>query len=166
MSKVQDLPTILAKTYRILAQRLELTAKQIEDQIDLSEGEVSGFLNGVNLILERIPYFTIIPSGEEDKILEDKMIGKPLPESSKLKTKLKKKRGGVPIDFNIFQIGEKLLYQYLNVLDIDQLKEIVTQHRFDPTGLARKWKNKNRLIRFIGSRVRSRSKKGDVFRKY
>lgn len=170
MSKVQDLSTTLAKTYRLLAQRLELTAKQIEDQIDLSEGQVSDFLNGVNLILEKVPYFTIIPSGEEDKILEDKMIGEPLSESSKLKIKLKKKIGKRLIDFNIFQVftkgGKRTLIQELNSFGIDNLKKIVSQHRLDSGGLTRKWKDKQRLIKLIVDRVESRSKKGDVFRKY
>jgi len=74
------------------------------------------------------------------------------------------------IDFDIFQIfaegGELALQQKLELLDLRTLKRIVSQHGFDPSKLAGKWRNKERLVNLILGRVSARSDKGKVFKEY
>jgi len=82
----------------------------------------------------------------------------------------KKKTGEPTINFDIFQIfaegGEQALQQKLEHLDLRTLKRIVSQHGFDPSKLAEKWRNKERLVNLILDRVSARSKKGKVFKEY
>ena len=72
--------------------------------------------------------------------------------------------------FDIFQIfaegGEQALQQKLELLDLRTLKRIVGQHGFDPSKLAEKWRNKERLVNLIIDRVSARSDKGKVFKEY
>lgn len=82
----------------------------------------------------------------------------------------KEKTEEPPIDFDIFQIfaegGEQALQQKLELLDLRTLKRIVGQHGFDPSKLAEKWRNKERLVNLIIDRVSARSDKGKVFKEY
>ncbi|MBT9150053.1 MAG: hypothetical protein DDT40_00219 [candidate division WS2 bacterium] len=82
----------------------------------------------------------------------------------------KKKIEEPTIDFDIFQIfaegGEQALQQKLEILDLRTLKRIVSQHGFDTSKLAEKWRNKERLVNLILDRVSARSDKGRVFKEY
>jgi hypothetical protein len=82
----------------------------------------------------------------------------------------KKKTEEPTIDFDIFQIfaegGERALQQKLEFLDLRTLKRIVSQHGFDSSKLAEKWRNKERLVNLILDRVSARSDKGKVFKEY
>lgn len=82
----------------------------------------------------------------------------------------KKKKEELPIDFDIFQIfsdeGEEILRHKLELLELRTLIRIVRQHGFDPSKLAEKWKNKERLVNLILERVAARSDKGKVFKDY
>jgi len=49
-------------------------------------------------------------------------------------------------------------------LNIEELKDIVAEQGMDRSKLARKWKNKERLINLIVTAVESRMRKGDAFR--
>lgn len=76
----------------------------------------------------------------------------------------------IMIDFDIFQIfadgGDEALRQKLGLLELRDLKRIVSQHGFNPSKLADKWKNKDRLVNLIIKRVTARSDKGKVFKEY
>jgi hypothetical protein len=82
----------------------------------------------------------------------------------------KKKTEESIIDFDIFQIfaegGVQALQQKLEPLDLKTLKKIISQHSFDPSKLAEKWSNKERLVKLILDRVSARSDKGKVFKEY
>lgn len=82
----------------------------------------------------------------------------------------KKKVKEPSIDFDIFQIfadqGELVLRQKLEPLELKKLKRIVSQHGFDQSKLAEKWRNKARLMDLILERVAARSEKGKVFKEY
>lgn len=82
----------------------------------------------------------------------------------------KEKKKEPTIDFDIFQIfaegGKQALQQKLELLDLRTLKRIVSQHGFDPSKLAEKWRNKERLVNLIIDRVSARSDKGKVFKEY
>jgi len=75
-----------------------------------------------------------------------------------------------PIDIDIFRIfsegGEQALRQRLEPLESRALVQIVRQHGFDPSKLAEKWKDKERLINLILERVAARSDSGKVFKDY
>lgn len=71
------------------------------------------------------------------------------------------------IDLNPFQIysenGEAGLSDSLNKLDLKQLNRVIGEHRLDSSDLSRKWRNKERLVKFIVERIASRSQHEDVF---
>jgi hypothetical protein len=62
------------------------------------------------------------------------------------------------------EVGEKGLRDRLAGLAIEQLKDIVAEHRMDQDRLAMRWKDPARLAERIIDRVKTRSTKGDVFR--
>lgn len=62
------------------------------------------------------------------------------------------------------EIGEEGLRERLNVLPVEQLRNIVAEHRMDHDRLAMKWKDPARLVERIVELVKTRSVKGDVFR--
>lgn len=70
---------------------------------------------------------------------------------------------------DVFQIlakeGSEGLLEFLESLELDELKRIISKHRLDPSGLSLKWRKKQRLIRLIIERTLSRSVHGDVFMK-
>lgn len=113
----------------------------------------------LRLLAERIEENPDILKGEE-LILED------IPTI----TRKKKKTEEPTIDFDIFQIfaegGKQALQQKLELLDLRTLKRIVSQHSFDLSKLAEKWRNKERLVNLILDRVSARSDKGRVFKEY
>jgi len=80
----------------------------------------------------------------------------------------RKQKEVISLDFSIYKIfsdnGEQALREKLSLLELKTLKYIISQNSFDPAGLARKWRNKDRLIDFIIERVSDRSKKGNVFK--
>ena len=53
----------------------------------------------------------------------------------------------------------------LEALAIDELKDIIAEHGMDRSKLAMKWKTKERLVDLIVTTVKSRSEKGDAFRR-
>ena len=62
--------------------------------------------------------------------------------------------------------GEQVLRGKLEHFELKTLIQIVRQHGFDPSKLAEKWKNKERLINLIIERVTARNDKGKVFKDY
>lgn len=60
--------------------------------------------------------------------------------------------------------GDDKVNEKLEQLSIDELKDIIAEHGMDNSKLAMKWKDKDRLIKFILETAQRRSKKGDVFR--
>jgi len=58
----------------------------------------------------------------------------------------------------------KELQLKLEELDIEKLKDIVSEFRLDPSRIVMKWKDKNRIIEHIIKASLSRAEKGDVFR--
>lgn len=66
--------------------------------------------------------------------------------------------------FAVLREGEHVLRARLTDLDIEQLKDIVSENRMDPSKLALKWRSPERLCELIVDTARARSAKGDVFR--
>jgi len=59
---------------------------------------------------------------------------------------------------------EHLLVEKLQNLTDKQLKDIIADYGMDPSKLAMKWKNRERLINHIVDTTRRRAAKGDAFR--
>jgi hypothetical protein len=80
------------------------------------------------------------------------------------------KKAQQPVDVDVFEIfsqgGEEALRNRLDLLELNALRRIVRHHGLDPSKLAEKWKNKERLISLIVDRVASRSEKGKAFKDY
>lgn len=60
--------------------------------------------------------------------------------------------------------GESGLREALSSLDTDRLKDVISAHGMDPSRLAMKWSNHERLIEHIVATSTARAKKGDAFR--
>ena len=59
----------------------------------------------------------------------------------------------------------QLSTEQLSTLSEKELKDIIADYGMDPSKLAMKWKNKNRLIQLIIDTSFRRASKGDAFRK-
>lgn len=60
--------------------------------------------------------------------------------------------------------GPAALREQLQVLDLNQLRDIAAAHRMNEDGLALKWKTPHKLVDRILERTQSRATKGDEFR--
>ena len=87
-------------------------------------------------------------------------------ESAKPKSRSRNRRApGVLDPFEVFTHGEQELRRALVPLNIDQLKDIVSEHAMDSAKLALKWKSSERLIDLVVTTVRTRVEKGDGFKR-
>ena len=75
-----------------------------------------------------------------------------------------KRRPGQFNPFHVYRDSPEKLEMMLKTLEMDQLKDIISEHGLDRTKLAMKWQDKERLIEKISSTVKLRYEKGDVFR--
>lgn len=64
----------------------------------------------------------------------------------------------------LMEEGDNLLREKLEALTEKQLKDIIADFGMDPSKLAMKWKDKERLIRHIMDTSERRATKGDAFR--
>jgi hypothetical protein len=66
--------------------------------------------------------------------------------------------------FGIYENGnEAELRKALEPLSLDQLKDVVAQHRMDRSQLAMKWRTPDKLIELIVSQTIKRAHKGEAF---
>ena len=75
------------------------------------------------------------------------------------------RRESSPLDpFKLFESdGESGLRAALGVLDIERLKDVVSEYDMDRSKLALKWRSAERLVDRIVETVIARNRKGDVF---
>lgn len=62
------------------------------------------------------------------------------------------------------QSGEQHLRSQLASLDLEQLRDVMADYRMDPSKLAMKWKDRERVIDHIVATSVERGQKGDAFR--
>lgn len=76
------------------------------------------------------------------------------------------RRAPGPFDpFAVFaEVGEDGLRHRLASLTVEELRNIIAEHRMDQDRLAMKWKDTTRIVERIVERIKTRSAKGDVFR--
>ncbi len=72
---------------------------------------------------------------------------------------------GILDPFAIYLAGEDSLRRRLSELDVELLKDIIAANGMDSSKLAMKWKTSERLVELIVDTVKSRSRKGDAFRR-
>jgi len=60
--------------------------------------------------------------------------------------------------------GQQHLRNQLAPLDLEQLRDVVADYRMDPSKLAMKWKDRERVIDHIVATAVERGQKGDAFR--
>jgi len=73
----------------------------------------------------------------------------------------------MPSPFALLQEkGTDRFREWVSSLEIDDLKKVISSHRLDATGNARKWKTKDKLVDFVVERVTDRSKQGGTFKDY
>jgi len=73
----------------------------------------------------------------------------------------------MPSPFAILQEkGTDGFREWVSSLEIDVLKKVISAHRLDGTGNARKWKTKDKLVEFVVARVTDRSRQGGSFKGY
>ena len=60
--------------------------------------------------------------------------------------------------------GPEELRVQLSALTLEQLRDVVAQHRVEPYVLAMKWKNPSRLVALISETIELRARKGESFR--
>lgn len=70
---------------------------------------------------------------------------------------------GVLDPFNILKEGEEVLRERLGRLTVEELKDIVAEHRMDPSKLVMKWRDEGRIVDHIVTTSMTRAKKGDAF---
>jgi hypothetical protein len=66
--------------------------------------------------------------------------------------------------FTVYEQDEAALRARLEALDVESLKDIVSEFGMDPAKLVQKWKTSSRLVDHIVATVQARSRKGDAFR--
>ena len=80
----------------------------------------------------------------------------------------KKKAAPTPPALDVFQVffaeGAAQLRRRLEMLELKDLKSLISRHGLDPSGLARNWRKQEKLIELIVQRMEARGRKGEVFR--
>jgi len=85
---------------------------------------------------------------------------------AKIEKKRQNKRDAAVLDpIGLAEKDVNELKTKLEELDIEKLKDIVSEFRLDSSRLVLKWKDKTRMIEHIIAASLSRVEKGDVFRK-
>jgi hypothetical protein len=81
-------------------------------------------------------------------------------------TKSKKGNRREPAKVNPFVLleqGVEVLKTALEILDIEELKDVIAENGMDTAKLAMKWKDRNRLINHIVDTTQRRSSRGEAF---
>lgn len=96
-------------------------------------------------------------------------VKKPNPRQKRLfdptPTRSSNRRDPAVLDpMDVLSRGEEELRKSLEALDEKQLKDIIADYGMDPSKLAMKWKDSERLINHIIDAAKRRASKGDAFR--
>jgi len=84
---------------------------------------------------------------------------------AQVRNRPRNRRSAAVIDpYEAMKVGEANLIAVLGPLNIEQLKDVVSQFSMDPSKLALKWKNRERIVDHIVQTTKERLEKGDAFR--
>lgn len=90
-------------------------------------------------------------------------VARPSPKTERKQPK-NRRNAAVVNPYEAIKQGEQVLVDQLKGLDVEQLKDVISQFAFDSTKLALKWKDRERLIDLIVATTKGRLEKGDAFR--
>jgi hypothetical protein len=98
-------------------------------------------------------------------IFEDNLVkGKSKAEIDMTKPKRSNRREPSKVDpFILLEQGVDAFKGALELLDIEELKDVIAEHGMDSAKLAMKWKDRNRLINHIIDTTQRRSSRGEAF---
>ena len=65
--------------------------------------------------------------------------------------------------FHLLELGESVLSKELEKLNIEELKDIVSEYGMDTSRLALKWKDRKRLESLIIDATKRKSSRGEAF---
>lgn len=89
----------------------------------------------------------------------------PRPRATEGLTKRGNRRAASLVDpLTAIQLGQQHLRSQLEPLDLEQLRDVLADYRMDPSKLAMKWKDRERVIEHIVATAVERGQKGDAFR--
>ena len=87
------------------------------------------------------------------------------PQAAEGVTKRGNRRAASLVDpLMAIQSGEQHLRSELSPLDLEQLRDVLADYRMDPSKLAMKWKDRERIVDHIVATAVERGQKGDAFR--
>ncbi|HNX29459.1 MAG TPA: hypothetical protein PKN87_08645 [Syntrophomonadaceae bacterium] len=98
-------------------------------------------------------------------IFEDNLVkGKSKAKIDMTKPKRSNRREPSKVDpFILLEQGIDAFKGALELLDIEELKDVIAEHGMDSAKLAMKWKDRNRLINHIIDTTQRRSSRGEAF---
>ena len=89
----------------------------------------------------------------------------PRPPAAEGAAKRGNRRAASLVDpLTVIQSGQQQLRNQLAPLDLEQLRDVMADYRMDPSKLAMKWKDRERVIDHIVATAVERGQKGDAFR--
>ena len=94
----------------------------------------------------------------------DLAASKPAKKTSKVGRSANRRDPAVLDPISLIAESEEELVKQLNGLTDKELKDIIADYAMDPSKLAMKWKDRDRLINHIVDASRRRASKGDAFR--
>nr|WP_146139663.1 hypothetical protein [Lysinibacillus timonensis] len=143
----------IAKMFEVILQEMKCNqgfAKKVESIFNVEDGGFS----------------VTTSSSERNDQSQRKMDPKYNSTASNSKKRLRKRNKAA---FNpetlLEEQGERVLVESLNQLNIDQLKDIVSEFGMDPAKKVMKWKKKERFIEHIIEVAQNRLMKGTAFRR-
>ena len=85
-------------------------------------------------------------------------------ETATVVSKKKSRRSPAKLDpFHLLELGEDVLSKELEKLNIEELKDIVSEYGMDTSRLALKWKDRKRLEILIIDATKRKSSRGEAF---
>ena len=113
---------------------------------------------------------TIVAEAERNPAFRqelEKVFGgaRPKAEEAQAHKRPKNRRTAAAVNpYEAIKQGEQSLVSQLQSLNIEQLKDVVSEFAIDSSKLALKWKSRERLIDLIVLTTKGRLEKGDAFR--
>lgn len=85
-------------------------------------------------------------------------------ETATVVSKKRGRRSPAKLDpFHLLELGEDVLSKELEKLNIEELKDIVSEYGMDTSRLALKWKDRKRLETLIIDATKRKSSRGEAF---
>lgn len=97
-------------------------------------------------------------------VLKESLVDLDSSESGKKKSRKSNRREPAKVNpFILLEQGVEVLKTSLGGLNIEELKDIISEYGMDTSKLAMKWKDRNRLINLIVDTTQRRASRGEAF---